>query len=124
MLVPSNPANEVHIFKFAVATLYMDNCGSFPIHAQSGNQYIMVEYHDKSNEILIKGIQTRHDRHRIPAYNAIMQQLKDHGIAVTDQVLKNEASSAYTSAITDKWECTYQLVPPDMHQGNVHPGWC
>ena len=45
-----------------------------------------------------------------------MQRLKDHGMTVTNQVLKNEASKAYKSAVTNKWNCTYQLVPPDMHQ--------
>ena len=48
-----------------------------------------------------------------------MQRLKDRGIAVTNQVLDNEASEAYEGAITDKWNCTYQLVPPDMHRHNT-----
>ena len=86
----------------------MDNCGRFLIQAQSGNQYIMVAYHDKANVILIKGFQSRHDKHRIPAYNAIMQCLKDPGITVTNQVLDTKASEAYKAAIMNKWNCTYQ----------------
>ena len=104
MLVPIDPANEFHVFEFAVATLYTDDCGRFPIRAQSGNQYILVAYHNKANVILIKGFQTRHDRHRIPAYNAIMQRFKDRGIAVTNQVLDNEASVAYKAKITGRWK--------------------
>jgi hypothetical protein len=76
----------------------------------------MVAYHDKANAILIKGFQTRHEQHRILAYNAIMQRLTDHGITVTNQVLDTKASEAYIAAITNKWNCTYQLVPPDMHR--------
>ena len=75
----------------------------------------MVAYHDKANVILIEGFQSRHNRHRIPAYNAIMQRLKDRGIKVTNQVLDDEASEAYKIAITYKWDCVYQLVPMDMH---------
>ena len=56
--IPSNPANELHVFECAVATLYTDNFGCFPIRAQSRNQYIMVAYHDKANVILIKGFHT------------------------------------------------------------------
>ena len=103
MAIPNKPANKLHVFECAVATLCNDDCGRFPIRAQSGNQYIMVAYHDKANVILIKGFQTSHNRHRIPAYNAIMQRLKDWGIKVTNQVLDNEASEAYKTAITDKW---------------------
>jgi hypothetical protein len=75
----------------------------------------MVAYHNNANVILIKGFQTRHDQHCIPSYNAIMQRLKDRGIAVTNQVLDNEASAAYKAKITGRWKCTYQLVPLDMH---------
>ena len=53
------------------------------------------------------------------AYNIIMQCLKDRGIAVTTQVLENEASAAYKAAITDRWKCKFQLVPPDMHCQNA-----
>ena len=104
MLMPSNPTNKNHVFEYAVATLYTDDCGRFPIRAQSGNQYIMGAYHNNSNMILIKGFQTRHKQHRIKAYNAIMQRLKGHGIAVTNQVLDNEASAAYKAKITGRWK--------------------
>jgi hypothetical protein len=75
-----------------------------------------VAYHDKANVIHIKGFQTRHDQHRIPAYNAIMQQLKDRGIAVTNQVLDIKASEAYKAAITNKWKCTYQLLDLQIYK--------
>ena len=79
----------------------------------------MVAYHNKANMILIKEFQTRHNQHCIPAYNAIMQRLKDRGIAVTNQVLYNEASAAYKAEITSRWKCTYQLVLLDMHCQNT-----
>ena len=48
-----------------------------------------------------------------------MQRLNYHGIAVTNQVLDNEASVAYKAKITGRWKCTYQLVPPYMHRQNT-----
>ena len=79
----------------------------------------MVAYHNKSNVILIKGSQTRHDRPRIPPYNTIIQQLQDRGNTVTNKVLDNEASAAYKAKIKGKWRCTYQLVSPYMYPQNT-----
>ena len=116
---PHAATNEVHVIEIATSTLFTDDTGRFPIRARSGNQYIMVAYHQDANAILVQPFQTKHDHHRIPAYTAIMNRLKARGLHVTRHVLDNEASTAYRHAITATWSCTYQLVPPDMHRRNA-----
>jgi hypothetical protein len=100
------------------ATLFTNNLGRFPIHAMSGNQYIMLTYCDAANVILVQPFQSKADHHCIPAYNAIMKRLKAWGVKVDLQVLDNKASAAYIQTITDVWKCTHQKVPPDMHRRN------
>ena len=117
-IVPS-PSQEVHLTEIATSTLFTDDTGRFPIRARSGNQYIMVAFHQDANAILVQPFQSKHDHHRIPAYNTIMTRIKAAGLRVTRHVLDNEASSAYRNAITTTWNCTYQLVPPDMHRRNA-----
>ena len=48
-----------------------------------------------------------------------MHHLKLGGHSVDLQVLDNKASEAYKLAITKKWGCNFQLVPPDVHHRNV-----
>jgi hypothetical protein len=38
--------NDVTIIEVPILTLYTNDMGQFPIRAQSGNQYIMVAFHD------------------------------------------------------------------------------
>ena len=117
--MPSNRSNEVHIVELPLSKLYTDDCGRFPIRSRSGNQYIMVAYHCNSNAILFTAFKTRNDRHRIPAYNSIMERLQARGHKVDVQILDNEASADYKSEITERWQAQYQLVPPDVHRRNA-----
>ena len=117
--LPAPPTHEVHLTEIAASTLFTDDTGRFPVRSRSGNQYIMVAYHQDANAILIQPFQSKHDHHRIPAYNYIMSRLKARGLHVTRHVLDNEASTAYRNAITSTWNCSYQLVPPDMHRRNA-----
>ncbi len=112
------PTNELHIIEVPLSTLFTDDMGRFPVRALSGNQYIMLAYHDSSNVILVQPFQTKADHHRIPAYNIIMERLKARGLKVDTQILDNEASAAYIHCITQRWHCLHQLVPPDMHRRN------
>ena len=116
---PALTTNEVYLTEIPASTLFTDDTGRFPVRARSGNQYIMVAYHQDANAILVQPFQSKHDHHRIPAYNIIMNRLKARGLHVTRHVLDNEASTAYRNAITLTWNCTYQLVPPDMHRRNL-----
>jgi len=117
--LPSKRSNEVHIVELPLSKLYTDDCGRFPIRSRSGNQYIMVAYHCDSNAILFTAFKTRNDRHRIPAYNSIMERLQARGHKVDVQILDNEASADYKSEITERWQAQYQLVPPDVHRRNA-----
>ncbi len=78
----------------------------------------MIARHADGNLILQQAFKTRSDKHRIGAYNSIMTRLSARGLGVDLQILDNEASAAYKHAITDTWQCKFQLVPPDMHQHN------
>ena len=115
---PPTPAQELHLLELPLGKLFTDDTGPFPVRSRSGNQYIMVAYHYDGNAILVQPFQSKHDTHRIPAYNTIMTRLKARGLTVNKQILDNEASVEYRRTITDKWHCTYQLVPPDMHRRN------
>eukprot|EP00956_Cyclotella_meneghiniana_P023402 scaffold45578_cov41-Cyclotella_meneghiniana.AAC.1 len=116
---PTTPVKELHIWDEPISKLFTDDMGRFPVQSRSGNQYLMLAYHCDTNAILIEPFQTRHDRHRIPAYNRLMERLKARGHTVDHQVLDNEASADYRRAITEDWKCTYQLVPPDVHRRNI-----
>jgi hypothetical protein len=53
----------------------MDNTGRFPIKARSGNQYVMIAYHEDGNLILQQAFKNKKDAHRTAAYNAIVMRL-------------------------------------------------
>ena len=74
---PGNDSvNELHVKVLHQRKLYMDDTMRFPTRARSVNQYVMVAYH-LSNVILFEPFASRKDKHRLVAYNFIMQKLKD-----------------------------------------------
>ena len=121
---PTGPAcstthNIVHINTSHINKLYTDDTGRFPIRSHSGNQYLMIAYHQPSNAILVEPFQSRRDVHRITAYNNIMTRINNNNHQVDLQILDNEASTKYKNTITTKWNVTYQLVPPHTHRRNT-----
>jgi hypothetical protein len=64
---PALPNKEVHIKVYQSSKLFTDNTGRFPVRAQSGNQYIMVAYHNNGNLILAQPFKTKADKHHIAA---------------------------------------------------------
>jgi hypothetical protein len=112
------PTDTLIFREVNLATLFTNDLGRFPIRMMSGNQCIMLVYHDAANVILVQPFQSKADHHPIPAYNTIMKHLKARGIKVDLQVLDNEASAAYIQSITKVWKCKHQKVPPDMHRRN------
>ena len=102
-----------------ISKLYTDDTGRFPIHAHSGNQYIMITYHCDKNLILAVPFKTRKDMQRLIAYDKIMQRLSDHKLTEELQIIDNEASTEYKRVIKKKWNTNYQLVPPNTHQSNT-----
>ena len=97
------PANTLLFREIPLTTLFTNDLGRIPICAMSGNQYIMLAYHDAANVILVQPLQTKADHHRIPAYNTIMKCLTTRGIKVDLQVIVNEASAAYIQTINEVW---------------------
>ena len=75
--LPQLRSNGLHIQVTPISKLYTDNTGRFPVHARSGNQYIMIIHHCDANLILAEPFSSRKDMHRLLAYNKIMQRLTD-----------------------------------------------
>ena len=51
-ILPQVKSNELHVFVTPISKLYTDNTGRFPVHASSGDRYIMIAYHCDANLIL------------------------------------------------------------------------
>eukprot|EP00804_Cyclotella_cryptica_P006024 CCRYP_000276-RA/>CCRYP_000276-RA protein AED:0.08 eAED:0.08 QI:0/0/0/0.66/1/1/3/0/1069 len=118
-LIPPAASKELHLWDKPISKLFTDDMGRFPVRSRSVNQYLMLAYHCDTNVILIKPFQSCHDRHCIPAYNKLMGRLTARAHTVDHQVLDNEASAEYCRVITEDWNCSYQLVPPNMHRRNI-----
>ena len=111
-------SNELFIQVTPISKLYTDETGSFPIHACSGNQYIMITYHCDTNMILAQPFTSRKDKQRILAYEKLMQRIRDNKLTVDLKILDNEARSEYKRVIKRKWNANDQLVLLSTHQRN------
>ena len=116
---PSLKTKELHIWDQTISKLYTDDCGRLPIRSRSGNDYITIAYHCDSNKILHSPFVNRKEKHRIIAYNSIMQRLDDRGHHVDVQISDNGVSTDPKRTIVENWCATYQLVPPNVHRINV-----
>ena len=76
-----------------ISKLYMNDTGRFPVHARSGNSYIIISYHCDDNLILAEPFSSRKDTHQLLAYSKTMQRLTDNKLSVDLQILGNEASA-------------------------------
>ena len=79
----------------------------------------MIAYHYDANLILADPFASRKDKHRLLAYDKIMQRLLNNKLTVDLQILENEASAEYNRSITEKWNANYKLVPTNTHQRNA-----
>ena len=79
----------------------------------------MISYHCDLNTILQAPLVNRKDKHRIRAYNSIIQKFADRGHHVDIQILDNEVSAEFNKTIKNDWGATYQLVPPNVHRRNI-----
>ena len=91
--IPQFRSNELCLQVTPISKLYTNDTGRFPIHACSGNQYIMIAYHCNANMILSVPFKSRKDTHRLIAYDKIMQRLRNHKLTVDLQILDNGAST-------------------------------
>jgi hypothetical protein len=117
-LIPQGKKPLLFVKTYPISKLYTNDTGRFPIRSRSGNQYVMIVYHEEGNLILQQPFKSKKNVHRIAAYNAIMMRLAAKGLNVYLQILDNKASAAYKQVITENWNATFQLVPPDVHQRN------
>jgi hypothetical protein len=103
---------------FLHSKLYTDDMGCFPIRVRLGNQYVMIAYHIDGNLILQKAFQTKANKHRISAFNTIMERLAAHGLSVDLNIRDNAATVDFKWVITESWKTKFQLVLPAMHRRN------
>ena len=100
---PQKKTQELHIWDHPISKLYTDDYGRFPTQPRIGNEYIMIAYHCDSNTILQSHFVNRKYKHRIRAYNYIMQILADRGNHVEVQILDNEVSEEFKKTIEKDW---------------------
>ena len=100
--IPQIRSNELFIQVTPISKLYTDDTGRFPVHARSGNQYIMIAYHCDANLILAEPFTSRKYKHRLLVYEKLMQILPNNKLTVDLQILDNEASVEYNRAINEK----------------------
>ena len=79
----------------------------------------MISYNFDSNTIMQAPFVNIKEKHRIKAYNSIMQKLADRGHNVEVQILDNEVSAEFKKTIVKDLGASYQLVPPNVHRRNV-----
>ena len=115
-VMPQAMTAEVHVIP--INRIFTDDTGRFTPRARSGNQYIMVTLHGPSNAILVQPFPSKHDSHRIAAYNDVYARLTSAGQPPTLHILDNEVSGTFQKAIMAN-NCTFQLVPPNVHRRNA-----
>ena len=98
--------------------IYTDQTGRFPVLSSQGNRYVMVMLDMDSNYIMVEPMKNRNSSELVRSYNSLIQRLHDQGIRPKHQVLDNEISGEYETAIK-KHKMTYQLVPPHDHRRNI-----
>ena len=118
-VLPQVRSNELHIHVTPISKLYTDDTGRFPVHARSGNRYIMISYHCNANLILAEPFSSRKDAHKLLAYNKIMQKITDNKLSVDLQIIDNESSAEYKRSIKTKRNAKYKLLPLHTHRSNA-----
>ena len=85
-VLPKVRSNKLHVHVTPISKLYTDDTGRFPVHARSGNRYIMIACHCDANLILTDPFYSRKDTHQLLAYNKIMQGLVNNKLSVDLQI--------------------------------------
>ena len=84
--IATKPSNELHIRFGHIKKVYTDDTGRFTGRLCSGNQYTMIAYHCDSKAIIAAPFKYHANKHRLLAYNAIIQQLKERSMLVDLQI--------------------------------------
>ena len=89
--LPDVKSRKLYVVIEPIRKIYTDDMGHFPVRSCSGNHYFILVYHVETNVILVDAFHSRHNRHRLAAYDRIMSRLKSGGHAVDLQVLDKKA---------------------------------
>ena len=117
--LPRVRSNKLYIQVTPISKLFTDDTSCFPVHACSGNQYMIIVYHCNDKLILAEPFAPRKEKHRLLEYDKIMRRLLNNKLTVDMQILDNEASAEYKRDITERWNANYQLIPPNTHLSNA-----
>jgi hypothetical protein len=90
-----NTTPTIEVQFIPINHLFTDDTSWFTPQSCSGNQYIVVAFHSESNAILVRAFQSKHDTHRIAAYQQIHNQLAAQHATPDVHILDNEASVAF-----------------------------
>ena len=99
--------------------MFSNQMGQFPTCLQQGNKYIMVMVEIDSNAILVKPMKSCKDAEIIRAYDVLLNQLKQAGIAPKKYVLDNKVSENMKNHIRNTHRFNMELVPPGCHRRNA-----
>jgi hypothetical protein len=116
---PHNSKQNVLITVYNLRnTMYTDQTGKFPHISSLGNQYIMILHNVDSNSSWVEAMKNNTKGKLILAQQRVLARMKRCGIVPTHQILNNQASAAYKTAIETS-KMTYQVIPPNNHQQNM-----
>ncbi len=116
---PHNSKRDVLITVYNLRnTMYTDQTGKFPHISSLGNQYIMILHDVDSNLSWAEAIKNNTKGELILAQQRALARMKRCGIVPMHQILNNQASTAYKTAIETS-KMMYQLVPLNDHQQNM-----
>ena len=119
-LTPTEKKHQDFIVKVynVKQTLYSEQTGQLPETSSRGNKYQMCLHEIDSNTTWVEPMLSRTERSMISDLANRISLMRAASLDPKNQILDNEASAKYKSAITNS-SMTYQLVPPKYHQRNI-----
>ncbi len=119
VMPPHDSKRDVLIMVYNLKnTVYTNQTGKFPHISSLGNQYIMILHDVDSNSSWAEALKKNTEGKLILARQHALARMKQCGIVPKHQILNNQTSAAYKTAVETS-KMMYQLVPPDNHQQNM-----
>ena len=97
--------------------LHADATGRFPDRSQSGNQYVLVTYHEDSNYIHMELLPDRSAVSYVDAYRRILSFFRSHGVTIDIIRTDNETSSDLEQYMRTE-RVSREYVPPQNKSTN------
>eukprot|EP00804_Cyclotella_cryptica_P006571 CCRYP_021176-RA/>CCRYP_021176-RA protein AED:0.48 eAED:0.43 QI:0/0/0/0.85/0/0/7/0/757 len=115
-LIPPAASKELHLWDEPISKLFTDNMGRFPVRSRSCNQYLMLAYHCDTNTPSSSNPSNPNttDTASQPRSNSWV----DSQHAPT-QLTTRFWTTKPRRVITEDWNCSYELVPPNVHRRNI-----